>query len=364
MAVGLLAAGPLSRLLLQPVETYMGLSGGNPLTLPLMLLAGAVITGIIMFGVRSALRRLDRLPAVQAIRTGTPQAQGAIRRVPSLLSAGPDVNVRLGLRDALNRPAGYAVPFLIITLAAFILTVPQNLYSTVTQPEFITYMGAGVSDMRIDYQPVTAQRLQELDQALAADSRVDRHTVLTTASYLTTDPTGRTVNLNVESGDQQAFPISYLEGRAPAAQGELALSKLLADSLGAEPGSSLTIDPVTGTEPLQLTVTGVYQDLTNGGRTARMTTSHSSSELMWATVYADLVPGSVLGAVLANVLGGGLAGLLLSPVGLSRLTLVANPLQAWLLTPLALLAVVIAVTLLSSRPGRGAAIPMTLKELT
>ena len=467
--VGVVASWGLSYLLLAPTRQMTGPSGR---TLPSMLLGvalAALVVGVVLLTVRRTLRRTELVSPVEAIRSGA-ASTGRTRtlRPPRWLSVADsrlDTGVLLGLRDLLARTGLYVVPLVIFALASFILAVPQALYSTVTRSDFVTYMGVGVSDLRADVQQLAGPgRAAELAAELEADPRVARHAELATAAYLATDPTGKQVTVKIESGDLATFPVAYQEGRSPAADGEIGLSRLQADALGAGLGDTVEVapvEPLDGAGPLDLVVTGIYQDISNGGRTAKMVAPHTSGQLMWTVVYADLVDGAdvptvvaelaaanpdvkvssvqayvdatlggtvralgsaalvsagvglavaalitglfmrllmardafaiavqraigvrdrliqrqyvvrgitllvagvVVGTVLAALLGGGLAGAALSPVGLSSIRLATNPWLVYLLTPAALLAVVVAATTASTRPARGGSLSTTLKD--
>lgn len=304
--IGFLASLGLSRVLLRDIELYMGPAGRTVQSLLTSLVLSAVIVLVIALAVRRTLRRLAKVSPVQAIRTGS-ASQKPVRRAPRWLSIGAgrfNTNDLLGLGDVLRRPGLYVLPLVIYTLAAFILVVPQNLHTTVTRPDFITYMGAGVSDMRIDVpQSAGLDRVREVDQQLAIDPQVSRHTLLTTASYTSTGADGGRVTVKVESGDLAAFPVTYLSGRAPESDADLGLSALQAAALGASLGSQVTLTPVRAangaSQQVVLTVTGIYQDLTNGGQTAKMLRAHTSADVMWNILFADFIEGTDQTATIA-----------------------------------------------------------------
>lgn len=307
-AAGFIASWGLNLVLLRNVQLLMGSSGR---TIPALLVGAAVsalIVAIVVAAVRRTLRRLDGVSAVQALRTGHALASGRRRPRPAqVLSAvgdRPGINVRLGLRDVLGRSGLYVVPLVIYTLAAFILIVPQNLHTTVAAPNFITYMGAGVSDMRVDAQQTAGrERVSELSRELADDPRVRIHTVLATASYMARDADGAPTTVKIESGDLAAFPLTYMAGKAPKTSSQIALSQLQAETLAAGIGDQLAVTPVLAITdddgPLELTVSGIYQDVTNGGRTAKMVAPHTSADLMWSTIYADFDPGENVPAAIS-----------------------------------------------------------------
>ena len=97
----------------------------------------------------------------------------------------------------------------------------------------------------------------------------------------------------METGDFSVFPLKYLEGRAPQGEGEISLSFANAskDGLNKNVGDEVVVK-VAGTEKT-LKVTGVYQDITNGGKTAKAHTSLGLNEdaVLWYIVSMDVAQG-------------------------------------------------------------------------
>lgn len=298
--LGLLASFGLDQLLLRDVRLFLGPAGR---TLPVVLVSvalSAAVVGSVVLAVRRILRRLRLVSPVQAVRAGASTQRGG-SRLPRWLSVSRSplpTNLLLGVREPLRRPGRYAVPLVIYTLASAILILPQMLLTTATSPDFITSMGASVSDMRMDQQPTDPTAAQDLDRSLTTDPRVDRHALLSTAAYTAPDADGGEVTVKLESGDLTAFPVVYVHGSVPQADGEVALSGLQAEDLGADVGDPVVLTPSRG-EPLALTVSGIYQDITNGGRTAKTVAPHTTEELMWTTAYVNLVAGTDVPATVA-----------------------------------------------------------------
>jgi putative ABC transport system permease protein len=88
------------------------------------------------------------------------------------------------------------------------------------------------------------------------------------------------------------FPIAYARGRSPRTQNEIALSHLNADALGTEVGDAITV--VIDGRPRELTVCGIYSDVTNGGRTAKAVFDESLADVLWSVVAAELVDSAVV----------------------------------------------------------------------
>ena len=99
--------------------------------------------------------------------------------------------------------------------------------------------------------------------------------------------------INIETGDFSVFPLNYLEGSAPDREGEISLSHANAaeDGLNKKVGDEVVVK-VDGTEKT-LKVSGIYQDVTNGGKTAKAHRGLSVNEeaVLWYVVYMDVATG-------------------------------------------------------------------------
>ena len=50
-------------------------------------------------------------------------------------------NLFLGIKDVLTRKRLYVTMLVVIVLASFIMILPQNLYNTISDDDFVSYMG-------------------------------------------------------------------------------------------------------------------------------------------------------------------------------------------------------------------------------
>ena len=106
----------------------------------------------------------------------------------------------------------------VITAAATaLILIPQNMASTLASPRFVTYMGIGNRQIRIDIrqteqiEAVTGEILADLEN----DAGVEDFVVMKTSSYRVVLEDGREYTLLIESGDHSRFPVSYSEGNWP-----------------------------------------------------------------------------------------------------------------------------------------------------
>lgn len=247
--------------------------------------AAALAEGAILFSVRRALKKTERMPALEAMFQPREKKGGG----------------------------QYLIIGLVTFACTFLLLVPQNLYNTMSSPDFVTYMGIGSGDIRMDIRQTGDIRgvTEDIASALAQDKQVERYTVLTTkactaylpsaeseADALTGLPaTGltpenlqkaglKTVNLAVETGSHGIFPVEYLEGRLPEKQGEIALSVMNARELGLSVGDSIGLAEHGVIKNHR--VCGIYSDITNGGKTAKAYDAGGDGPVMWSVLYVSL----------------------------------------------------------------------------
>jgi putative ABC transport system permease protein len=100
---------------------------------------------------------------------------------------------------------------------------------------------------------------------------------------------GEQESFAVETGDLTVFPLDYLRGGSPTAEDEIALSHLNSSELDKDLGDTLTLSKNGGRREFR--VVGIYQDITNGGRTAKATFPHNPNSIVARTINIDLAPG-------------------------------------------------------------------------
>lgn len=100
------------------------------------------------------------------------------------------------------------------------MLVPQNLYTTMSGPDFVSYMGIGNGEIRMDIR--MTEDIGKASEMAAAE--LSENT---------------TVNLSVETGDHTVFPVIYSKGRYPEKENVIALSSMKSKELGLDVGSEL-----------------------------------------------------------------------------------------------------------------------------
>ena len=275
--------------LLSNIRLYMGESENAALAPLLAFVSVLLVFLAISAYVNSVLERFRKISPADAVRFGISQeGSGGGKGFRLSMNKLLGTNVFLGIKDVLTRKSLYATMLTVLVLAAFIIIVPQNLYNTISSNRFITYMGIGDSDLRIDIQQTDqiSQKSAEIAAVMKNDNSISRFVVLITKTFRVKLADGSLENLQVELGDHSVFPLTYVEGRAPARENEIALSVLNASEMVKEVGDVITL-MVNGRET-KLTVCGTYSDVTNGGKTAKAVFSDGSADIMWSVITAQL----------------------------------------------------------------------------
>lgn len=279
--------------LLENIRLYMGESAHSSFALLLGTVSVLLVFLAIVAYVNTVLKRFRKIRPAEAIRFGVSQerAVGAgLFRLSRLKLLG--TNVFLGVKDVLSRKRLYATMLAVLVIAAFIIIVPQNLYNTISSESFVSYMGIGDSDMRIDIQQTDhiSEKTAEIAMAMERDTAIREYVVLTTKTFVATMDDGTEERIKVELGDHSIFPLRYAEGGAPDSENEIALSVLNAGEMGKAVGDVITL-AIDG-QQRDLTVCGIYSDVTNGGKTAKAVFTDPSADTMWSVVSAELSDSS------------------------------------------------------------------------
>ena len=295
---GLLGIFTTNLLTISIVKNYSA-SAPGPATVLTPVIALALVYLLVVGICRGILRGIRRIQVVNALvhgstlndrQTARKAAKLARRARRTSLSAGHgSINWRLSLADLRAEMGQWILIPLVFFLTSLLLILPMNLLSTFTSPQFVTYMGAPESDIRADVQfskEVEATR-GELVRALENDQRLTNIRTYANVLYETQGKEGWET-LRVEVGDYSGNTVKFLTGSRPE-NGQIALSALNAKKYNVKAGDTMTIrlDGRTST----VTVSGIYQDVTSGGHTAKMQGSVAEGAASYV-IYAETVGGA------------------------------------------------------------------------
>ena len=279
---GFLAAQALSPVLLSGIEDFMGRGPESPMGLVISFCATLLIFLLVLISVRLMLRRIHRFTPQEAIRLSKVRDRGRAGRRFKLRKQSLSGNSFLGLSRLINRKKAYFLFSLILILSSFIILLPNHIYSSLASDRFVRYMGFGEVDVFMSLQDSESAEkdMNLLVSSLEKDDRIDDFSLFHNKNLDFRPESGEIGRLWTSFGDHDKFPVLYSQGAAPQEEDQIALSYLAADDLDVEIGQ--TINLLAGGEEKQVRLVGIYSDITNGGRTAKMT--ETTEESLFSTV--------------------------------------------------------------------------------
>jgi len=287
--MGYILSLAFSRIFAKNITLYIGKTPESLIQVLIPFLAALIVALFVIIFSLIVLRRFKKISAVEAIRMGS---RGDLNIKSSSFSLFKskylNSSIFLGLRDVILRYKLYAVLFIVFILSTFIIIVPVNFLNTIQSADFISYMGVGKSDIIIDIRQSKniEQRFKEIINYLEADAEVEKFSPYITSQYEITNQDGEAENLMVETGDFSIFQLDYLEGGAPLLENEIALSYLLAEQFNKKVGEEMEM--IIKGRPQRMLITGIYQDITDGGKTAKANIEADFSSAAWYTINLDI----------------------------------------------------------------------------
>lgn len=246
------------------------------------------ISLVILLFVNRVLNRFKKLSVVDALRNESIDDYGKRinRRKLSNNSRFP-FDIFMSIKDILARKKLFLNLFVIFIFATVIVTIPQKIHSTLSSENFIEYLGVGKSDIRIDIQQIDDIKNSSLNvfDALSKDSRVQSLNMITTKSFKVKSE-DENQDLKITIGDHSKYPIKYSEGRMPENENEIALSQLSSEVLDAKINDKLGVETSEGVKELK--IIGIYQDVTNGGKTAKAVFEDDNAPIMSVQINFDI----------------------------------------------------------------------------
>lgn len=289
--------------ILENVRRQMG-DVNNPLLGIAAGALGALILYLLAMGyVRRILARLRQITPLHALQGSAGLDPNKRRPRPTLAPVvGKSINRKMAWASIRRTPSRHITILVVAGLITLVLLIPFRFGSTARSSDFVTYMGIGQYDLRIDLfnRDDSAETADIILAALYNDDRIERIEVYTLEIEQTVSADGETAPLRIDYGDPSAFPLRYGTGRAPEAINEIGLSEVNAERLEVAKGDQLSVIGPDG--PVIFTVSGTYQDVTNGGKTAKAlpgpTMDAESPSMMIAIDAAD---GADLDEIAATV---------------------------------------------------------------
>lgn len=270
VTLGTLFALILRNLFTQHMNNAFGNMNLSPWTVVLSLLMGFIVYCFIVLYCMGILKKIKNLTVIDAMVLGHSFDQSD-RGVRDGLhqSKKLDINWTLALRDVFYNFKHWAIVFTVVLIAAVIILIPIHLLNTFKSPDFITYMGSSQEDILIEVESGENLESNYLDvkNILIDDPDIETYDEFRRVTAPSVDSEGRITNLHIDSGLNSGHELHYLDGNAPQDNNELALSYLNANKLEKEAGDQISLSLMDGEE--EFLISGIYQDVTSGGYTAK-----------------------------------------------------------------------------------------------
>ncbi len=203
------------------------------------------------------------------------------------------LNTVFALRDLVQRYRLFLFLCLVLLICVFIVILPLYFLNTLQSQHFINYMGIPQSEVRIDLYQKGDQvsSLEKILTTLSTDETIADYALFTTSRLAVINNGGSLEQINIESGDYDLFPIDLYSGTIPKNENQIALSYLESKQLEKRVGDTLEL--VINGEQKRLTVSGIYQDITNGGLTAKIRLPIPPEKALWNAIQINFKPGTL-----------------------------------------------------------------------
>lgn len=275
LAVAAAVAGYIVALLLSSVvtnhiSTAFGGTGLSIIAVLLSIVAGCLTFLVINYYCTKVLKSIKKVSVVDALVTGKGFGKNKGKVKSGIYKAGKlSINWLMGIREVFYRFREWAIVFAIVLIAVMMIMIPINLLNTFQASEFITYMGSSLEDILIEVD--NGENLEagysHVKLLLESEDAIENYYEYRRVRVQTTDAENTLMNLNIECGENAGNELQYLSGGAPEGENEIALSYLNADAIGK--GVSDKIQLFFDGKEMEFVVSGIYQDVTSGGYTAK-----------------------------------------------------------------------------------------------
>jgi len=282
--------------ILKDLFLYMGKSSGASMA-PLFAVLGVVaLFFIILIYINSKLNKIKKISPVQAIKFGESSDNNSRASLKLGKLKALSTSFSLALADIYSRKKMYLTSILVIFIATFLMTIPQNISHTLKDKSFAENFGIGGIDITIDVPQTSANKenISNISSKLSSYDSIKSYTSVYIDSTEIKLESGKRANLLTYYGNHEKFPVKYSQGRMPKNDNEIALSNIYIQDLELKLGDK--IRKLDGNRELK--IVGIYSDITNGGKTAKLKSENLQKANLRNSFYIKLKDENKLQATL------------------------------------------------------------------
>ncbi len=278
VVVGYVIALALSTLFTAHINHTFGKQPLSVLTIGLPIVACVFVYFLSIHYCKRILKKIKKVTVVDALVLGKGFDKKNRVHDGVYKSKKMPINLLLSVREVFHNFNGFILIFISIGILAIVMIVPMNLLHTLKSKEFIPYMGSPIADLliEIDAGENLEKRYQIFHELIASDEDIADYGELKVVRVETKNADQDWMNLRIGSGRIAGQGLMYLAGDAPMKDNEIALSKLNANEMAKQAGDSATVR-FNGSDK-EFVISGIYQDVTSGGLTAKSVADFTAAE--------------------------------------------------------------------------------------
>jgi len=272
VAAGYILALLISSVFTKHISVTFGEIRMSTLALIFSLVSGCLVFFLIDFYCQKILKKIKKVTVIDALVSGKgfAKSKGSIKD-GLYKSKKLAVNWLMGTREVFYKFKSWIIVFAVVIIAVLMILVPVNLLNTFEAPEFITYMGSSLEDILIEVEngDNLETGYENVKQVLENDVAIENYHEYKRVRVQTIDSEDELTNLHIDCGDNAGNELQYLSGKAPEGKSEIAISYLNANEIGKEADDTMVL--FFNDLELEFVISGIYQDVTSGGYTAKLT---------------------------------------------------------------------------------------------
>ena len=274
--IGYILSFPFGKFLIESVSKNIIISQRNTSVLNLIF-AGATAAVVVMF-CYFCTRKINHFSPIVAIRNGQSGERYERKSFLRLHQSGIAPIPFMAANDICSGLKRYASMIVIFTLGLLLILIPVNAINTLQSDRLIAVCNMAecnhVISQELFFSPGTKNRDTINDNLNAVkdmlrenDIEADVFRELLFRFRISHDDKHMSSLAFQGAGGVTTDMYSYLEGSAPQNNGEVAITYVVADTIGAHIGDDVEID--IGSESRTYTVTAIYQSMNNLGEGIR-----------------------------------------------------------------------------------------------
>lgn len=269
IVIGYVLALMLANVFIGHVSNTFGKQPVSILTIGLPVAACVLVYLITNHYCKKILKKLKKVTVVDALVAGKGFGKKEYARDGLYKSKTMSVNLLVSVRETLHNFSMFIIVLVVMFIVSGIMIVPMNLLNTLESKEFISYMGSSMDDIliEIDSGENLENKYEIIKKLLRTDVDIEKFKEFRRVRVETINSKDKWMNLHVDCGNYAGKELKYLDGKAPFLENEIALSKLNADEMGRNTGDRIILR-FNGMQK-EFVISGIYQDVTSGGYTAK-----------------------------------------------------------------------------------------------